>query len=194
MKIKLPRLLVIAMDLFLKTNKRFELDKILFSLNSSDVIEEYKIPQKYGLALKKKQDFISVPNILYRVEDHIKDVVYEQLPSSLLAIENPTVKLLTVTPTSSNKSTMLAPHVDIGRKCCLNIYINTHAERTIYYEYKAGKVEEVSSFIASDGECWLIDVSKPHAVMLSPPHVRKAVTVSFVSTPYEEVVKHFCDE
>ena len=182
------------MGLFLKINRHFDLSKVSFDLEQLSIIEEYKVPQKYGLALKKKQDFISVPNILYGLEDHIKEVVYKQLPSSLLAIEKPTVKLLTITPSASKASTMLAPHIDIGRKCCLNIYISTHAERSIYYEYKAGKIEEVASFVANDGECWLIDVSKPHAVLLSPPHIRKAVTVSFVSTPYEEVAKHFYNE
>lgn len=182
------------MGLFLKTNKRFDLSKISFGLEQLSIIEEYKVPQKYGLALKKKQDFISVPNVLYGLEDNIKKVVYAQLPSSLLGVESPTVKLLTITPSASKAATMLAPHIDIGRKCCLNIYINTHAERSICYEYKAGKIEEVASFVASDGECWLLDVSKPHAVLLSPPHTRKAITVSFVTTPYEEVVRHFQDE
>ena len=152
---------------------------------------EYSRPQKYGLALQKMVDFISVPNSTYEMNDEDKAHVIRCLPESLLAIEVPEVWVLNIKPTESDDLTMLAPHIDKVRKCCINIYIDTHGERTAYYDYQGGKLEEKYSFVAKNGEVWALDSDKPHSVTLSPPHVRKAISVSFINTPYSEVVRHF---
>lgn len=152
---------------------------------------EYKMPQKYGLALQKVVDFISVPNSTYDMKEEDKEQVIRCLPESLLAIERPEVWILNIKPTESDDLTMLAPHVDKVRKCCLNIYVDPHGEKTTYYEYQHGKLEEKYSFVAKHGECWALDSDQPHAVTLVPPHVRKAISVSFIHTPYQEVIKHF---
>jgi hypothetical protein len=179
------------MDLFLKIPNLFDLAKIPLSPESFELMEAYSTPQKYGLALKKQRAFTSIPNTVYHTNDRVLQAVYDCLPSALLAIEEPTVKFFTLSPPETVEAAMLAPHVDVGRKCCLNLYIDAHKEKSIYYEYYAGKIKEVASFVAETGECWLMDVSKPHAVLLSPPHVRRALTISFIETPYSEVVKHF---
>lgn len=152
---------------------------------------EYKMPQKYGLALQKIMPFISVPNSTYQMNDEDKARVLECLPESLLAVEVPEVWVLNIKPTESKDLTMLAPHVDKVRKCCLNIYIEPHGEKTSYYEYHAGKLEETYSFVAQHGECWILDSDQPHAVTLAPPYIRRAISVSFIHTPYSEVLKHF---
>jgi hypothetical protein len=152
---------------------------------------EYKAPQKYGLALQKMMSFISVPNSTYQMQDEDKDRVLACIPESLLAVEVPEVWVLNIKPTESSDLTMLAPHVDKVRKCCLNIYIEPHGERTAYYEYQHGKLEEKYGFIAQHGECWILDSDQPHSVTLAPPHIRRAISVSFIHTPYSEVLKHF---
>jgi len=179
------------MDLFLKIPNLFDLAKIPLSPESFKPMDAYSTPQKYGLALRKQHVFASIPNVVYHTDEHVLQSVYDCLPPALLAVEKPTVKFFTLSPPETTEAVMLAPHVDVGRKCCLNLYVDTHQEKSIYYEYYAGKIKEVASFVAEDGESWLMDVSKPHAVLLSPPHIRRALTVSFINTPYSKVVTYF---
>lgn len=173
-----------------KLDLNFDFFGVEVDANNLRTICEYKEPQKYGLALRKMIDFISVPNSTYELKEEDKHKILAGLPKSLLDVEVPEVWVLNIQPTESDETTMLAPHVDKVRKCCINIYVDTHGERTSYYEYRAGKLEEKYSFVAKDGECWALDSEKPHSVLLSPPHIRKAISISFVHTPYSEIIKH----
>ena len=85
---------------------------------------------------------------------------------------------------------MLAPHVDGVRVTAINIYSNTNGERTCFYTYAAGgDIQEVGSFVAKDGDIWLMDVSKPHAVELKVGKNRRVLTLSFITTPFDVVRK-----
>lgn len=150
---------------------------------------EYSTPQKYGIALAKTLDFVSVPNSTYEMKDGDKKKVLKFLPKKLLEVEVPEVWVLNIKPADTNNLTMLAPHVDKVRKCCINFYIDPHGETTTYYEYFAGKIKEIGSFVAKNGECWVLDSDQPHSVTLSPPHIRKAISISFIHTPYKEVIR-----
>jgi hypothetical protein len=174
-----------------KLDLKFDHKGIDVESDNLTVHGEYSMPQKYGLALQKTLEFISVPNATYDMKDSDKAAVIQCLPQSLLDIEVPEVWVLNIKPTESKDLTMLAPHVDKVRKCCLNIYVDPHGEKTTYWEYQHGKLQEKYSFVAQHGECWIMDSDQPHSVTLSPPHVRKAISVSFINTPYQEVIKHF---
>jgi hypothetical protein len=174
-----------------KLDLSFDISGMQTNAAHLEMNDEYSVPQKYGVALSRRLDFISVPNATYQVLAEDKERILRHLPDSLLAVEVPEVWVLNIKPTESEDLTMLAPHVDKVRKCCVNIYVDPHGERTAYYDYRAGKLEEIESFVAQDGECWALDSDRPHSVQLSPPHVRKAISISFIKTPYDEVVKHF---
>jgi hypothetical protein len=148
---------------------------------------EYLKQQKYGVALLRKKFFTSIPNRSYEASEADRQKIVSQLPKNLLEIEVPKLWVLDMNPTD-DEVVMLAPHVDGVRVTALNIYSNTHGERTCFYEYVAGgDIREVDSFVARDGDVWLMDVSNPHAVELKPGKRRRVLTISFITTPYEVV-------
>jgi hypothetical protein len=81
-------------------------------------------------------------------------------------------------------NTEIPPHTDSGIQTTINFYIRTDNCRTQYYRLKTSQpkitqvdnqtdghifdpddLEETESFVASAGSAWLLDVSKPHAVI-----------------------------
>ena len=151
---------------------------------------EYLRQQKYGVALLRKKSFSSVPNKSYVASDEDAERLIAQLPQRLLNIEVPKVWVLDMQTPAHEPEVMLAPHVDGVRVTAINIYSNTNGERTCFYTYAAGgEIQEVGSFVAKDGDIWLMDVSKPHAVELKPGKNRRVLTLSFITTPFDVVRK-----
>lgn len=173
-----------------KLNISFDIDGIDTDASNLEMHAQYSVPQKYGLALSKVFNFVSVPNATYEIKAADKRQILKYLPKKLLEIEVPEVWVLNIKPTDTQDTTMLAPHVDKVRKCCINIYVDTHGEKTTYYEYTNGKIKEIGDFVAQHGECWALDSDTPHSVLLNPPHIRRAISISFINTPYEQVIQH----
>jgi hypothetical protein len=173
-----------------KLNIKFDIDGIDTDAGNLERHAEYSRPQKYGLALSKMFSFVSVPNATYEIKAEDKKHILMHIPQSLLEIEVPEVWVLNIKPADTQETTMLAPHVDKVRKCCINIYVDPHGEKTTYYEYMNGRIKEIGSFVAEHGECWALDSDRPHSVLLTPPYIRRAISISFINTPYEEVIKH----
>jgi hypothetical protein len=177
----------------------------------------YRAPQKHGIKHWKKEKFFPVGNDTYYVEKEDVKLPSLLLPRKLLDLEYPFSAVLKIDPTavawgtlkvlnnaysklidtdpgSSDKTSykyMLPPHVDKVRKCCINFYLSAHGEKTKFFKYFDDEIVEVENFVAEAGDSWLLDVSKPHAVELVPPNKRIIFSMSFVKTPYEEVVKFF---
>jgi hypothetical protein len=143
--------------------------------------------QKYNLVLSRMQDYAAAPTKLNKASSSAASRILEQLPTPLLELEMPEVIVLTVYPEVEARSNLLAPHVDKIRRCCLNIYPEANKERTIFYRYNKGTMQEDSSFIAEAGQCWLLDAETPHAVELVFPHPRTVINVSFARTAYKDV-------
>lgn len=178
------------MQPYQKLNLTFDIKGIDTDASNLEMHAEYSRPQKYGLALSRELSFVSVPNATYEIKADDKQQILNYLPKELLEIEVPEVWVLNIKPADTQDPTMLAPHVDKVRKCCINVYVDTHGEKTTYYEYMNGKIKEIGSFVAEHGECWALDSDRPHSVLLAPPHIRRAISISFINTPYEEVIKH----
>lgn len=149
---------------------------------------QYEKPQKYGLALQKKNRFTSVPTQSFEAKKEDADRIIAQLPRKLLDIEVPKVWVLNIQATHDEK-VMLAPHKDGVRLTAINFYSNTHKERTIFYDYKAGSIEEVDSFVAEDGDIYVMNVDEPHSVELCPGEARRFLTLAFLTTPFAKVVE-----
>lgn len=173
-----------------KLDIEFDIEGIDTDSCNLDMHAQYSAPQKYGLALSKMFSFVSVPNATYEIKAQDKQQILKHLPQALLEIEVPEVWVLNIKPADTQEPTMLAPHVDKVRKCCINVYVNPHEEKTTYYEYTNGKISEIGSFVAQHGECWALDSDRPHAVLLAPPHIRRAISISFINTPFEQVMQH----
>lgn len=146
--------------------------------------------QKYGLSLLKTRDYEAVENSQYTLDSGKTTRILALLPQSLLDVEIPEVWVFNGTPKTEN-SPMLAPHRDLVRLCGINSYFDTNGERTVFYRYERGNLYEESSFVAKDGDCYVLDVDKPHAVELVSGCTRKFMSISFINTPYSEVVRHF---
>jgi hypothetical protein len=92
----------------------------------------------------------------------------------------------------------IPPHTDSGIKSTINIYINTDDCVTQFYKFKntdpttqqvtnqtdgfifnETDLEKTNSFVAEPSQAWLLDVSRPHAVI---PHSdfneRTAIAIS----------------
>jgi hypothetical protein len=178
-------------------------------LENLTLVESYKAPQKYAFSLWEKEKFFPVGNDTYDVEHDDKYIAECFVPKDLLEIEYPICRIIKIDPNDvvhrsfdifkkrgKNESKeivkyMLPPHIDRVRKCGFNFYLETHNEETKYFRYENDKIYEDYSFIAQNGDCWLLNVDVPHAVTLNPPHVRIIFSVSFIHTPFEEVVKYF---
>lgn len=150
---------------------------------------EYKKQQKYGVALLRQKSFTSVPNRVYDTREEDEKRIIAQLPKKLLDLEVPRLWVLNIQAAEDGKS-MLAPHTDIGRVTTVNFYSNTNGERTCFYEYGAGgAIKEVGSFVAKDGEAWVLDVSNPHGVELVKGKTRRVLSLSFLTTPFDKVME-----
>lgn len=178
------------MEYFRKLNLRFAALEIADDPSRLVFHHTYKSPQKYGLRLQRKKPFVSVPNVTYRFHEEDAQRVVSDLPKGLLVLEVPEVWVLNIRPTESAGPTMLAPHRDIVRMCGINMYFDTHGERTVYYECTNNEIAERDSFVAKDGDCYALDLDAVHAVELVPPHVRKVVSISFIRTPYQKVLEY----
>jgi hypothetical protein len=178
--------------------------KLNFSINvknlSIDTIDKkhddkYSSFQKYGVALLKKQKFISTTIDSHYADDDAKQKILSQLPSSIFEIETPDigiVELFAKDGDGNGTSILAPPHVDPGRITCINIYENINGEETSFYEYeRGGKINKVASFIAQNGDVYMLNVSKPHSVEMIPGKSRKFFTVTFRKTPFEKLASFF---
>jgi hypothetical protein len=68
------------------------------------------------------------------------------------------------------------PHIDHGPKTSINIYLKTNNCKTTFYSFidetksktiplELSNLKEQDSFVANDGDIWVLDVSKPHGVI-----------------------------
>ncbi len=101
----------------------------------------------------------------------------------------------------------IPPHTDSGIEAIVNFYIKTSGCITQFYKFKnedvktmqienqtdgfiydVNDLEETGSFIAEDGDAYLLDVSKPHSVITTKPGLidRKAICMQFKYTTFEE--------
>jgi hypothetical protein len=98
------------------------------------------------------------------------------------------------------------PHKDHDCKCKINFYLRASNAKTVYfsdpasdgysynnteqhnmYDIKQHRLRKTNSFVAQDGEIYLIDTSKIHAVIMPESLDRIIVSISF-NRAYDEVL------
>lgn len=167
-----------------------QLNMVEEQLKDSIHMTHYKW-QKYGLALKKKTDYQAAVASTYEVSPEIQNTILSTIHDDLLRIEVPKVWFLEVEGSTDNVS-MIPPHIDSFRVCTINYYLKANGETTKYYNYKPnGSIEEVDSFCAKTGDCWILDTTIPHSVELIPGKTRSVLGVSFLNTPFNKVASFF---
>ncbi len=106
---------------------------------------------------------------------------------------------------------VFGPHVHTKEGCTLNFYYKTGGETTVFYsdDYEIDSTaaldngnsyqmvrpmteEAVLSFTANDGEVWLLDTKKPHAVVGECVAPRRVLQVH-MALSYVEVLRCFTD-
>ena len=115
----------------------------------------------------------------------------DQLPKSLTDAEKPNVFFLEA-PAVDEDYAIIPAHVDYRRTCGINIYIEANNETTEFFKWDqdTSVLTTIHAFIAKQNECWLINTSVPHGVLLKKNKKRKILTFSFSNLSYEEVLKH----
>lgn len=135
------------------------------------------------------------PLYMYALPSDVKDVVLRSLPKALIDREQPGVYFMYM-PKPCVESTSLPPHVDKARRTALNIYLKCNNEITEFYDAddEAKTLTAVERFIARPEEMWALDVSKPHAVLMTNAMERSAISISFRKVRYPELISFFSEE
>jgi hypothetical protein len=146
--------------------------------------------QRYKYTEWQSETAPPTPLLMYRLTDDVEKSILRQLPEALLAREVPGVYYMRM-PKPCAESKALPPHVDRGRRAAINIYTKCGGETTQFFEADEGAKELrlVESFVANEGEAWLMDVSKPHAVLMASAFERCGVSLSFRKARFEELAK-----
>jgi hypothetical protein len=101
------------------------------------------------------------------------------------------------------------PHVHTKEECTINFYYKTNGETTVFYDgecivddaaatdngnsyhmVKPDLLTKALTYVASDGDVWLLNTKKPHAVIgdnQAPRHILQV----HMAIPYEQVLEHF---
>jgi len=111
--------------------------------------------------------------------DRAKELLFEQLPYELQK-EKPEVCVFEVVAPWHAIQPVVATHVDFGRVSALNYFFETNGEAFIF-------VDQMVGFTPKDGESYILDVTKPHFVGMSPGTVLRLLSFSFAKLPYDEL-------
>lgn len=86
---------------------------------------------------------------------------------------------------------MLYPHVDRGRRVAINFYLVCGDETTLFFEpdETTRSLMPVAKFCAKEGQCWMLDVSKPHAVIMNAAMERVGLSLSYRRSRYEDFAR-----
>lgn len=178
---------------FWKLPKLFDVASLDYDTAHWRVKAKYEHPTKYGVAYKRKRDYTAVPPDAFVVTGAVYDKIVSWLPASVFKEETPEILYIEL-PAHAAGNGMFAPHIDNDRVCVVNFYADADGEVTTFFDYACGKMEELCSFSANINECWVLNPTIPHAVALSATKARKVFSVSFRTTSYDRVLKHFVPE
>lgn len=170
----------------IELNQRYPLEDLKYSVHM--VHDRW---QKYGVALKKKVDYDPAIATTYFVSSNVKDSILAIIPKGLLQIEYPEVWYLEVSGGDGGKPSIVPPHIDRFRKTVINFYLATNKETTTFYQYSDSSVDVIAEFSSGNNECWVLNTDQPHSVSMIPGKSRAIVSISFIHTPYSEVIKWF---
>ena len=132
------------------------------------------------------------PLYMYKLPAEVQEKVLTALPQALLDKEMPGVYFMHM-PKPCAESVSLPPHVDKARRTALNIYLKCSNEITEFYDAdeESRTLTAVERFVAKPHEMWALDVSKPHAVLMTDAMERSAISISFRKVRYPELIAFF---
>jgi len=125
-----------------------------------------------------------VPSWLYNFNDSDALKILLQLPDELINLDEPLLNYVEI-KNMGNLDAIFPPHVDIGRKSAILIFINTNEEETIFFEGS----KRVEGYIAKDGEAWIMDASQVHMVTTKPNTYRSLLMISYKNAEYKNLLE-----
>jgi hypothetical protein len=144
---------------------------------------------RYKYASWGDQSIEPTPLLMYSLTEGVEKKIIDMLPDSLKEKEVPKAYIMKMIKLS-DKPNMLYPHVDRGRRTAINFYLACGDETTQFYE--ANEEEKtlslIDQFCAKEGECWALDVSKPHSVLMSMKKERIGLSLSYRKTRYSDII------
>lgn len=144
---------------------------------------------RYKYTLWEKESAPPTPLHVFSVPEPYASQLLKQLPKKLLEREVPGVYYMKME--KPHPDSTVPPHVDVGRRTAINVYINCSGEVTEFFEADEQKetLTSMGSFTANAGDVWLLNVSKPHAVRMTAAHLRACISFSFRHARYAELAQ-----
>ena len=143
---------------------------------------------RYKYTLWEKELAPPTPLHVYAVPEPYAKSLLLQLPRAVLDREVPGVFYMKMEKPHPNST--VPPHVDIGRRSAINVYIKCSQEITEFFEAneETKTLTSQGTFVAKEGDAWLLNVSKPHAVRMSCASLRSCISFSFRKLRFDELV------
>ncbi len=131
------------------------------------------------------------PLQMFSLLPEVEKEVIDLLPDALKDVEVPRAHLMKM-KRLSDRPNMLYPHVDRGRRVAINFYLFCGGETTLFFDpdETTRSLTPVAEFCAHAGECWMLDVSKPHAVIMNAALERIGLSLSYRRSRYADLVRH----
>ena len=146
---------------------------------------------KYKYASWADSKIEPTPLLMFSLLPDVEKQVINLLPDALKDAEVPRAHLMKM-KRLSDRPNMLYPHVDRGRRVAINFYLLCGDETTLFFEpdKTTRSLTPVAEFCAEEGQCWMLDVSKPHAVIMNAARERISLSLSFRRSRYADLVRH----
>jgi len=161
-----------------------------FDASSWQVAQVADVPDRarYKYTLWEKEIAPPTPLHVFAIPEPCANKLLSQLPRAVLDREVPGVFYMKME--KPHPGSTVPPHVDIGRRSAINVYINCAEETTEFFEANEETkiLTSQGKFIAKEGEAWLLNVSKPHAVRMSRTNLRSCISFSFRRLRFSELV------
>lgn len=160
-----------------------------FDMSSCRLAQIADVPNRdrYKYTLWEKESAPPTPLHVFEVPNPYADQLRSQLPQAILDREVPGVFYMRMEKPHADST--VPPHVDVGRRTAINVYIHCNEEITEFFaaDEQTQTLSSKGSFKAKEGEVWLLNVSKPHAVRMSEAHLRSCISFSFRRLKFDEL-------
>jgi hypothetical protein len=176
--------------MFKKLDLKIDAERILSAPRSLVQVSNNGNRKQYKYTEWMEEKTPGTPLLMYSLPKEVTHDIVNQLPKKLLDREVPGIFLM-VMPKPCPESEMLPAHIDRGRRTAINVYLKCSGETTEFYDAheETQTLSLIGSFTAQPGEAWLLDVSVPHAVVMTEAPERVGVSMSFRHARYAELAK-----
>jgi hypothetical protein len=161
-----------------------------FDISACRLVQIADVPNRdrFKYTLWEKESAPPTPLHVYAVPESYAKSLLLQLPRAVLDREVPGVFYMKMEKPHPNST--VPPHVDIGRRSAINVYIKCSQEITEFFEAdeETKTLASQGTFVAKQGDTWLLNVSKPHAVRMSSASLRSCISFSFRKLRFDELV------